>query len=535
MIIDGRSVPSGETVDADVCIVGAGPAGLTVARQLAGSDLRVCVLESGGIQREPEAQDLADGTNSGYPYFSLREARARVFGGSSDLWDEFLRGRPLDPVDFERRDAVPFSGWPISRSDLDPYYEQAQQLLGFGPFEYDAEPWERVNSQASLTRGMKRVHSSVFQYSNAFDFTRHRRELDHAANVVVMLHTIGTELVPSEAGESVAFLAAATIRGPKFRVRSRRYVLAAGGIDNPRLLLLSRNQDSRGIGNRHDLVGRFFMEHLHVRSAVLLPDDDDLMDNVGFYQEHDVDGVRVRGTIAVNEDVLRDEGLLNTTFLLFPSDMLRSSDLYRSMAVIKESWHKRSLPTESLLGHATNILRRLMPSARLVYGLARNRLPDTRRVLWLVATAEQAPNPDSRVLLGEGRDSLGMSKPVLDWRLSDIDRRSIRRAEEIIDEELRGLGRGRLTRLFGDERPARVLRGHWHHMGTTRMSRDPTTGVVDETCRVHSTDNVYVAGSSVFPTGGNANPTLTIVALSIRLAEHLESGLHGQSGLGPIW
>jgi choline dehydrogenase-like flavoprotein len=139
--------------------------------------------------------------------------------------------------------------------------------------------------------------------------------------------------------------------------------------------------------------------------------------------------------------------------------------------------------------------------------------------------AEQAPNPRSRVNLHHSkRDQLGLPATQLDWQLSDFDKFSIRRTAELIGIELGRAGLGRVrTDIDEDLSKFPLVETAWHHMGTTRMSENDRTGVVDSACRVHGLSNLYVAGSSVFPTGGRANPTLTIVALAIRLADHLKS------------
>lgn len=529
MIIDGRSIPDGETVEADLCVVGCGPAGSAIARSLSGTDLRVCVLESGGQIPDPDTADLANGANVGHPYFALKETRARAIGGSSHLWEEYLRVRPLDPIDLERRPGLPWSGWPLEPEDLAGYYAAAHELLNVGSNRYDPASWDGDESSPLPLSGSLAT-TTVFRYTNSYDLTARGFGLEQSANVMIVTMATANEVV--EESGTITEIRATGLEGPRFSVRARAYVLAAGGIENPRLLLTGRTASSGGIGNEHDLVGRFFMEHLHVRSAVFRPSA--AVSDFGFYLQHaDDGGASVRGALVPAFDVLRHEGLLNSSFLLLPSSEVHASDAYRSLAVLGRRVQRRQTGADagSTAAHLAGLARRPASTLRAAAKMTTRRTGPA--VYQLAATAEQAPDPDSRVTLGATRDRFGVPRPVVDWRLGELERRSIRRAEESIDAELRFAGLGRLDHLLGNEQPRRILRGHWHHLGTTRMDDDPRRGVVDRHGRVHGVGNLYVAGGSIFPTGGYANPTLTIVALSLRLGEHLAGSLG--PGMGAFW
>jgi len=279
-----------------------------------------------------------------------------------------------------------------------------------------------------------------------------------------------------------------SLAGTSFHVAARAFVLATGGIENARLLLLSDRVQSAGLGNGHDLVGRYFMEHIFLDAAADIRAPKGAISD--FYTfGHWVNGRRVRGILGLHPDVRRRERLTNYC------------------GVIVE------------------------PSANLPTRL-RNAIADVRgkpapRAYQVKNVMEQAPNPDSRVTLGQDRDRLGCRRTVLRWRLSSLDKFTAHRAHAILGEELSRNGIGQLSSSMGSESdpwPVRV-RGARHHMGTTRMHADPRHGVVDADCRVHGIANLYVAGSSVFPTSGAANPTLTIVALALRLAGHLRHRL----------
>jgi len=301
-------------------------------------------------------------------------------------------------------------------------------------------------------------------------------------------------------------------------------VLAAGGIENPRLLLLSRGTHRNGLGNDHDLVGRFFAERMSARSGYVVGSSPALISRAGFYPIHETaDGVRVQGALRVRDAVQRERQLLNCAFFLLVRNRAMMAEAVRSVATLAKARGRRPL-TGDMAGHLRNVVTGLGDLGVF----ARDRLrtfDDARGVLALRVQGEQAPNPDSRVMLGTRRDRFGQPVARIDWRPAPSDRASIRASQETIDEALRTAGVGRVEFMLGDEHPPTLLEGNFHHLGTTRMHADPAMGVVDADCRVHGVRNLYVAGSSVFPTYGCSNPTLTVVALALRLADHIKKRL----------
>ena len=486
MIEDARRVPDGSVIDCDVCIVGAGAAGITIARELLGRPVRVVLLESGWLAPDAKTQSLYSGEVAERRYFDLDAARSRYFGGTTNLWTGECR--PLDAQDFERRDWVPDSGWPFGLDELLPFYEEAQSVCQLGPYGYTADDWRGQGVQPMAIDG-GRIQSYAFQYSPPTRFGEvYRNELRHATNVVTYLGANAVDLETPAPPQRVSAVEVACLAGTSFRVAARAFVLATGGIENARLLLLADRVQPAGLGNDHDLVGRYFMEHLYLDAAAAIRATQGAIGE--FYTfGHLVDGRRVRGILGLSPEVRRREQLTNYC------------------GVIVES--RPSLLT------------------RLRNAIADARARPAPRAYQVKNVMEQAPNPDSRVTLGRDRDRLGCRRPVLRWRLSPIDKSTAHRAHAILGEELARSGVGHMTSLMGSEAdpwPASV-RGARHHMGTTRMHDDPRRGVVDADCRVHGIANLYVAGSSVFPTSGAANPTLTIVALALRLARHLQKRL----------
>lgn len=522
---DAREIEDGTEIACDLAIAGAGAAGITLARALAGSNLRICVLESGGLEYEEPVQDLYRGRNAGLPYFDLDVCRLRFLGGSTNHWGG--RCRPLDELDLEPRPWVPLSGWPFSRAALEPYYREAQTICQLGRYDYRAAAWLGPGQEA-LPFDPAKVVSRVWQYSPPTLFGEVYRDELEAANVDLILHANVVEIEANEGGTEVAALRVATLEGRRLTVRSRVYVLACGGLENPRLLLASNRQINVGLGNQRDLVGRYFMEHPHANAARALVVDPAVL---AFYTRGQGaggdPGLEVVGCLNLSPERQRAEELLNFD-ALFTVDNIGDS----GYAALRRIWNaaERGAWPEDLAGDLWQALSDFGDTAAGLmgrFGLREYRPDHAGFRMW--CSAEQAPNPDSRVRLGDERDALGLPRIVLEWRLTELDKRSLRAGHQAIAEELGRTGLGRLQIddwLMADLTTwSPTLEGGHHHMGTTRMSADPAHGVVDADGRVHGIANLYVAGSSVFPTSGSANPTLTIVALALRLAAHLKTRL----------
>ena len=526
MLADARELASDQQVEVDVCIVGAGPAGISVARELIGDGAHVWLLDSGGRDVEGRVQRLNLGQSVGYPIHRPHQSRVRAFGGTSRHWmspgDESWAARPLDPVDFEVRPGIPHSGWPFDRAHLDPYYAQAQAVCRLGPFDYDPAHWA---DPPPLPLPAGPVETTVFQHGTA-SFEGYYQELVRAPNVTLLLHASVVDLATEEDPGRVDRVELRREDGSRCFLRPRLVVLAAGGIENPRLLLLSRGAHRRGLGNDRDLVGRFFAERLSARTGYVVPATPDLLGHAGFFTVHPAaPGVRVQGALRVGDAAQRERQLLNCAFFLPTRDLSMTAEAVRSVATLVKARRRRPLPAE-LPGHLRNVVTGLGDLG----SFARDRLrgpADARSILALRAQAEQAPNPDSRVTLGSRRDRFGQPVARLDWRPRPSDRASIRASQEVVDAALRAAGLGRVEFMLGDEDPPALLEGNFHHLGATRMHPDPANGVVDADCRVHGVRNLYVAGSSVFPTYGCSNPTLTVVALALRLADHVKKQLTG--------
>ncbi len=519
MFVDLRMLGNEQVLEADICIVGAGPAGITIARQFDGTDLRVILVESGDLKPVPEVQDLADGEMVSHPHHVLRTSRDRQFGGSTNSWGGACA--PMSATDFVHRPWVDLEGWPFSMLDLAPYYQKAQALFEIGPYVYDPDHWENDDIRF-LEFDPQRLENRIWQLSPRTNFGRINRDAFQSfANITVLLNATATEIVTNISARVVESVDVRSLDGKKALIRAGIVVLAAGAIDNARLLLLSRKHSPNGLGNGHDLVGRYFMQHPHVSAASLSFNGPKRW--VRSYKDFKRAELWLRARIGLSDAAQAKHRVLNPVASVinrYIADSLTHSQSigYVSLKRILLDLQHRRLPTN----FATELMSIVRDTKGIMHGFFRH-LRDQDGALYIMS--EQFPNPDSRVTLGAERDALGLEKARVDWRLLPIDKHSILTLVQEIGAEFRRLGIGDVTPddwLSVDDHswPLSLAGGH-HHMGTTRMSASPSEGVVDADARVHGIDNLYVAGSSIFPTVGSANPTLTLTATSLKLADHL--------------
>lgn len=546
MIGDAAALGNGVRLAADVCIVGGGPAGIALALSLTGQGLRIVLLESGRFAPHGPTQALYEGDVADERLHSPADKyRQRRMGGSSTIWGG--RCMPFDPIDFEARTQVPHSGWPIGFDELLPFYPEANRLAEAGRFAYDAH--EAFGSGApALIRGFASDlvrTDGLERFSCPTDFgRRYARRLQVAADVQVLLGANCTGLRLEPGGGRVRDVEVATLCGRRFHVDARTVVVAAGGLETARLLLASCDVAPAGIGNEHDAVGRYYMSHIAGNVGTLVVHG--APDCVRHGYEIAPEGVYCRRRIAVREAVQRRLGLANAVARLhFPRITDPShrngvlSGLFLARGLIRYEYGSRlrdgtratpavyarhlmnvvTDPVDTAAFLASWVARRTLAERKFPSVILRNR---TNRFS-LELHGEQAPRPDSRVTLTGKVDALGMPRVHVDWRYSACDIESLRRTLDVIAAEVERSGVGQFTYDSGrlEEDLLRFGAYGGHHMGTARMGADPRSSVVDAQCRVHSVSNLYIAGSAVFPTSSQANPTLTILALALRLGRHL--------------
>ncbi|MGH8580253.1 MAG: GMC family oxidoreductase [Gammaproteobacteria bacterium] len=354
----------------------------------------------------------------------------------------------------------------------------------------------------------------------------YRPELEHAPNIQTYLYANVAEIETNESASEVSRVRVACLSGNRFWVKAKLFVLATCAIQNARLLLLSNKRQHTGLGNQHDLVGRYFLEHPTIpRAGRLMVSDPSL--SRGIYERHLRQGARLTCLIAPALDAQRRDKLLNCS--------IRLHNDAEDLGAIKSFKHIiHRLRGDDVSGDLSKDLIMVVADidgvARYVYRRTWRRASEfeTAERYRLTYSAEQAPNPSSRVSLSNEKDALGQPRAKLEWRLMESDLRNARVVLQKLGEELGRISVGRVKVELADENEAlsKSFAGSWHHMGTTRMSADPKKGVVDKNCRVHGIGNLFIASSSTFPTSGHANPTLTIVALTLRLADHLKELLY---------
>jgi choline dehydrogenase-like flavoprotein len=547
VFIDGRTLAAGTQLSAEVCIIGMGPAGITLARALNQARLaNIICLESGGLDPDLGTQALAKGDVTGLPYYPLETTRLRYFGGSSGHWGGYCR--ELDAIDFEARSWVPHSGWPISHQQLAAYYPAARRICEISDCGHDPDSWQLTQAPPLPLWG-EEVSTRLIQFSRPTRFgERYRPDIAPASELRVYLHSNVLSIDAAADSGRVTGLSVGTLSGARFQVKARVYVLAAGGIENARLLLASNRIISRGLGNDRDLVGRFFADHMQLDSAAVFPLDKHTSFDLYAPESRHVPrsascnqsgqiGPTNGQTMGQNSGQSIGQSIGVMGYLTLSEQAQRAARTLNYSANVHQTYwsdfflHARQPEQEehSRMQAAADALVTLWNNLKQAGELAWERLPGRQRSKFykVITSQEQAPNPASRVALAALKDPFGMPLASLHWQLNELDRHSLTAAMQKV---ARAFGGGNLARLqqpsdFASGWPS-YLRGSWHHCGTTRMSSSPATGVVNADCRLHAVDNLYVAGSSVFPTNGHGNPTLTIVALALRLADHLRSVLN---------
>lgn len=522
MIIDLQKINEESEFLCDVCIVGAGAAGFALLAELLKSDLNIVVVEAGGLEPEKETQSLYDVEISGLPYTGATEGRFRILGGSTTQWGG--QALPLTAFDFEKRDWVAHSGWPFGFDELGSYYERAKQFLLVDNKDYSTELFEYLHAKAPA------FDSDNFSYHfSKWSPTPNLREnyiasIKSAKNCKLFLHANVTNINLEKSLNRIQAVKVQSLTGQQAVIKAKNFVIATGGIETARLLLSNTDQISSGIGNENDLVGRFFQDH--PCSAIGWVKTDNPAKFQKFFNTFHKNGLRYSVRCSASRQWQRQYQTLNMSMAIsFIDESLVFQDLkdfYRGFRSLKIN-----LP---LLRQLKRILSRpgSMVSPILHYLLwNRSYLPNAR--FRVDVFSEQEPNPESRLLLSQRKDALGIPLTDVRWKLTDLTQYSIRKYALALQKEFSQAKIGDIilepwienTALSATEQ----IKDLYHHMGATRMHESPSQGVVNRDCRLHGVDNLFIASSSVFPTGGHSNPTLTLIALCIRLADKLKKDM----------
>lgn len=513
--------------------------GLTIARAFAGLPLRLCVIETGGRHADPEADALNEVAPDDHPYPDPIGTRPRRLGGSTSLWGSHCA--PLEDEDFDTLPGHNWSGWPFGVDHLRPYYERAQAVLGLGPYVYDERAWSIYGEKSPpFDPALIRVRFWQFRSPRRFPLVLPLRmgaayasELGRAANVRVFTHVTATRVRLSQDAQMAVGLDLRSLTGRQGRVSAKLLVVAGGTIETARLLLASNDVMPNGVGNQHDVVGRYFQEHPHAQIATVVPSNPrQFLEMISI--RHRRQGAVWQPLLTLSPQLRRARDVLGASASI---DAIQSfeSPTRAAAEILRHALEGRRIPQMSAQ------LRRLVRQPANVAHNIWRRLSDNRGIMpefdsiIAYARTEQEPNRESRVTLVPDRDRLGVPRARISWRLGERDRRTITALAETLAQEFNRIGLARIEPDAwvhdGASWPAE-LKGGPHHAGTARLSDDPKNGVVDRNCKVHGIANLYVCGASVFPVSGYINPALTVTAMALRLADHLRA-LHGGSSAAP--
>ncbi len=546
MIESAKDLAS-ELLEADICIVGTGAAGIPLALELAESGQQVLLIESGHFKQSKEVQALYEGeVVDEAMHCPSDKYRQRRFGGSTTIWGG--RCMPFDPIDFEQRDYIPESGWPISYDDLLPFYVKANKYLEAGQYEYDARKafdppappmFKGYEGITFSTEGLER-------FSRPTDVGKcYRDRIEKSSTIRCVTDLNVTYIQLQQDGSQVEHLNAKTLDGKGFKITANKFVLAMGGIEIPRLMLASRDVQKQGVGNDHDILGRFYMCHIAGNVGSLQIKGP--VSNVTHGYEVSPDGIYCRRRIQLKPNKQKELGVSNLVARLhFPKITDPShksgilSGLFMARRLISYEYSKRLKDGESpsiglFLRHFWNILTGPVDTVKFLYHwltkrtLAKRKfpsviLPNKNNNFSLEVHAEQIPIADSRITIIDEKDTLGVPKVCIDWKYCKQDVELAEKTLKAFAEDIsaQGIGEFKYDEQNFEHELLRFGAYGGHHIGATRMGDDPQTSVVDKNCQVHDINNLFIASCSVFPTSSQANPTLTITAMAIRLADFLK-------------
>lgn len=455
-----------------VCIIGSGPAGISLALKLEKKNIPCLILEAGDYSFSPAVQEAYQGEVVGDPYFPLAGARLRYFGGSSGHWAGMCR--PLDDVDFEPRQALKHSGWPIRAKDLDPYSQETQGILDIQPFDPD-EP---------ISADLRKV---FFQYSTPVRFgDKYRKHIEQSKSIGILFNSPLVDIVPVNG--RIAHVKVSTREGKTQQIMAPFYCLCTGGIENSRLLLWANTLHNGGVVPHDETLGKYWMEHpIFGAGDAILTFPFGMRSNTHDQMTH----------IAPTRSFLHRTGCGNFGLRMFSGGNLKA--LVKSgLCIAPEYFTKLAQKFDHNVACA------------VVF-----------RMCW-----EQIPVSSNRIELDTEKDNTGVPRPILYWKKQPADRRTAEMAVQTLGAYLATEDRGRVKAVEwlaqGLDYPEDDEKAGFHHMGGTRMAASPQEGIVDGDCKVFGVDNLYIGGSSVFTTGGFTNPTYPIVQLALRLGDHLE-------------
>ena len=520
-------------INSDISIVGAGPAGITLAKELSKKNsIKISIIESGDLSFNLKRQKLNLGNCidfGNYPHenYSITHARIRQFGGTSNVWAGW--SGPLEEEDFLQKNWIEESGWPISYNDLKPFYEQSQSILNLSKFIYDESVFKYYPKYLSKNY-LKDFKNIFWQFSDPpvkfnhkyFEYFKTKENinlfLNHTITDLVKVENKITEIICYKNNKEIKF-------------RSKYFVLATGAIENASILLNFQKKNSQANYNNKN-IGKYFMEHPHCTIGYGYTKNKNFISCYSKQKLKELDNVKFLSGIVIPKEVQKKNNITNCVSVLLPNNFLE----IQSAVILRYNFALKAINL-NLVNFIFQIIKEMKKIFLSLFEFFKNFISGKKK-FYIISRIEQVPNSKSKVYLSENKNDFGNYLPVLDWNMKKQDLETLfvnfneikskienNKLAEIYPfdfiKKIENIKNDTTVKEWNKILKKEVF-GVGHHMGTTRMGLDKDFSVVDKNLKVHEIDNLYCAGSSVFPTCGFINPTLTIVALSLRLADHLE-------------
>jgi choline dehydrogenase-like flavoprotein len=506
-----ESVPD-VAASADICIVGAGAAGLALAVELRQLGKTVVLLEGGGPTIEEPAQEPYSSLLGCLAHRGIHSGRFRALGGTTTRWGGQIL--ELDEFDFQRRPWVLGSGWPFPKATLVPFYRRALELEGLGrAIDCDSDVWRELRIPE---RSFETMQSYLTRWCPEPNFARLYREAVAGDGALQLwLHTNATCLQLE--GETVIGIRASTQSGKCAIFHAREFIFCLGAIESSRFFLQPRAGGTPW--NSSALLGRHFQDHIDCNVGLLEPRSREELDRY-------FDGIFLRGfkyqpKIKLLPEEQKGAGTLSAAGTLAyetSSDGVMTELRSTAKHILRGRFSE--IEPKNVLQLFTNTRTLLRQTYR--YAVQRRSFQPSSAKISLRVHCEQEPSSASAITLSSERDSLGMYRTRLCWKISPIELKTIRNFTENAVISLAPFAKLEpMQGLYDDGILTDRCEDSFHHIGGMRMHESPMQGVVDTNLKLHGTRNAYVCSSAVFPTSGCSNPTHTLLALAMRLAHHL--------------
>jgi choline dehydrogenase-like flavoprotein len=513
-----------EPIRSRVCIIGAGLAGHSLAQSLVAAGIDVALLEAGGRSLEERSQSIYNARMARLKHDGTNEGRFRLLGGSSTRWGGQLL--PYTAEILQPSPSLPSYSWPLTIDELAPFYLDAERLLDADDLPFDAKPFlDAFHRKASPL--LDELPELRARFSKCAPFSRRNlgttvgKNIEQDNSATLYLHANLTELLLAPTGDRIEAALVRNYAGTKFRFEAEHFVLSCGTIETSRLLLASRSVNLRGVGNTYDQVGRYFHDQINLPSAKLTGDARRMfLESFGPFLFR-----RTAHTIKFEASPqLRERLHLLAVMAHIIIDEPEDSGVSVARSLLRSV--QRGDLKDAIFRELPKVPRAWIDLGRLAYTakFEKRRHASPRAAVTLCLNSEQLPLADTRIRLDDDLDHLGMPKTVVDWTISDADLITLRTFAAFLRERFSALSISGIEwrpEIFDESAEITGITDTFHPMGGCRMGTDPRESVVDSNLTVHGISNLSIASAAVYPAGGSSNPSLTIIALALRLGDRL--------------